>query len=225
MMNKNTTEQKIIKAADKLFTQKGYAATKTRAIAEEAETNLALLNYYFGSKEKLYKKVVQEKFRILLGAIGPVMWDETIPLEDKIRLITENYTKLLIENEELPIFILNELTINKELFKEITENARLIAQPVIEKQLKERNIEMTASHMIVNILSLTIFPFVAKPLIISSGLVKKEEFVDFVSERKEKILEWITATIKYNYATQNIIDIDSFDFSVHTIYIWSKYNY
>jgi AcrR family transcriptional regulator len=110
MMNKNTTEQKIIKAADKLFTQKGYAATKTRAIAEEAETNLALLNYYFGSKEKLYKKVVQEKFRILLGAIGPVMWDETIPLEDKIRLITENYTKLLIENEELPIFILNELT-------------------------------------------------------------------------------------------------------------------
>lgn len=196
MMNKNTTEQKIIKAADKLFTQKGYAATKTREIAEEAETNLALLNYYFGSKEKLYKKVVQEKFRILLGAIGPVMWDETIPLEDKIRLITENYTKLLIENEELPIFILNELTINKELFKEITENARLIAQPVIEKQLKERNIEMTASHMIVNILSLTIFPFVAKPLIISSGLVKKEEFVDFVSERKEKILEWITATIK-----------------------------
>lgn len=196
MMNKNTTEQKIIKAADKLFTQKGYAATKTREIAEEAETNLALLNYYFGSKEKLYKKVVQEKFRILLGAIGPVMWDETIPLEDKIRLITENYTKLLIENEELPIFILNELTINKELFKEITENTRLIAQPVIEKQLKERNIEMTASHMIVNILSLTIFPFVAKPLIISSGLVKKEEFVDFVSERKEKILEWITATIK-----------------------------
>ena len=185
MMNKNTTEQKIIKAADKLFTQKGYAATKTREIAEEAETNLALLNYYFGSKEKLYKKVVQEKFRILLGAIGPVMWDETIPLEDKIRLITENYTKLLIENEELPIFILNELTINKELFKEITENARLIAQPVIEKQLKERNIEMTASHMIVNILSLTIFPFVAKPLIIF-GISKKREFVDFVSERKRR---------------------------------------
>lgn len=43
-MDKLTTEQKIIRAADKLFTQKGYAATKTREIAEEAETNLALLN-------------------------------------------------------------------------------------------------------------------------------------------------------------------------------------
>ena len=54
-MDKVTTEQKIIMAADKLFTQKGYAATKTRDITQEAETNVALLNYYFGSKENLYK--------------------------------------------------------------------------------------------------------------------------------------------------------------------------
>ena len=74
-MDKLTTEQKIIRAADKLFTQKGYAATKTREIAEEAETNLALLNYYFGSKENLYKKVVQEKFKMLIGAISPVLSD------------------------------------------------------------------------------------------------------------------------------------------------------
>src|SRR5690554_3532383 len=196
MMNKNTTEQKIIKAADKLFTKKGYAATKTREIAEEAETNLALLNYYFGSKEKLYKKVVQEKFKMLLGAIAPVLWDERISIEDKVESITENYTKLFLENEELPIFILNELTVNKELFKDITENARLIAQPVIDKQLMERNIKITATDLIINTLSLTMFPFVAKPLIVSSGLVNEEKFAGFVSERKEKILEWIIKTIK-----------------------------
>ncbi|HLW08826.1 MAG TPA: TetR family transcriptional regulator [Fermentimonas sp.] len=195
-MDKINTEQKIIRAADKLFTQKGYAATKTREIAEEAETNLALLNYYFGSKEKLYKKVVQEKFKMLLGAIAPVLWDERISIEDKVESITENYTKLFLENEELPIFILNELTVNKELFKDITENARLIAQPVIDKQLMERNIKITATDLIINTLSLTMFPFVAKPLIVSSGLVNEEEFAGFVSERKEKILEWIIKTIK-----------------------------
>lgn len=195
-MDKINTEQKIIRAADKLFTQKGYAATKTREIAEEAETNLALLNYYFGSKEKLYKKVVQEKFKMLLGAIAPVLWDERISIEDKVESITENYTKLFLENEELPIFILNELTVNKELFKDITENARLIAQPVIDKQLMERNIKITATDLIINTLSLTMFPFVAKPLIVSSGLVNEEKFAGFVSERKEKILEWIIKTIK-----------------------------
>ena len=54
-----TTEEKIIRAADKIFTQKGYAATRTREIAEEAGTNLALLNYYFGSKEKLFRNVLR----------------------------------------------------------------------------------------------------------------------------------------------------------------------
>ena len=195
-MDKLTTEQKIISAADKLFTQKGYAATKTREIAEEAETNLALLNYYFGSKENLYKKVVKEKFRMLIGVIGPILSDESFTLEGKIKTIIENYTNLLLENEELPIFILNELTVNKELFTEITQNARQIAQPVIEKQLKERNIEMSAASFVVNTLSLTLFPFVAKPLIVSSGLVKEDEFTGFVSERKEEIFEWIIKTIK-----------------------------
>lgn len=195
-MEELTTEQKIIKAANKLFVQKGYAATKTREIAEEAETNIALLNYYFGSKENLYKKVVQEKFRLLLSTIGTVLSDESISLENKIKTITENYTNLLLENEELPIFILNELTVNKELFKDITQNTRQITQPVIDKQLKERNTEISTSNLIVNILSLTMFPFVAKPLIISSGLVKEEEFADFVYERKEKILEWIMKTVK-----------------------------
>ena len=195
-MESITTEQKIIQAANKLFTQKGYAATKTRDIAEKAGTNLALLNYYFGSKEKLFKKVVQEKLRMLLGAIGPVLSDEEIFLEEKIRTITENYTNLLLENEELPIFILNELTVNKALFSEITQGTRQIAQPVIEKQLKEIGAEISATDLIINTLSMTMFPFMAKPLITSSGLVEEDEFVGFVTGRKEKIQQWITTIIK-----------------------------
>lgn len=190
-METMTTEQKILKAADKIFTQKGYAATRTRDIAEEAGTNLALLNYYFGSKERLFKYVVQGKLKMLLGAMGPALSDGQISLEEKISLITENYTSLLLENEELPIFILNELTVNRELFAKITQNTRQIAQPVIEKQLKERGIEISATDLIINVLSMTLFPFVAKPLITSSGLVKEEEFVNFVTDRKKKIIEWI----------------------------------
>ena len=190
-METMTTEQRILKAADKIFTQKGYAATRTRDIAEEAGTNLALLNYYFGSKEKLFKYVVQGKLKMLLGAMGPALSDGQISLEEKIILITENYTSLLLENEELPIFILNELTVNRELFAKITQNTRQIAQPVIEKQLKERGIEISATDLIINVLSMTLFPFIAKPLITSSRLVKEEEFVNFVTERKKKIIEWI----------------------------------
>ncbi len=134
---------------------------------------------------------------MLLGAMGgPILSDDNISLEDKIMSITEGYTNLLLENEELPIFILNELSVNKELFVEITQNTRQIAQPVIEKQLKEKGVEISATDLIINTLSLTMFPFVAKPLIISSGLVKDEKFKEFVTERKDKILRWITSITK-----------------------------
>ena len=187
-----TTEQKIIKAASKLFTQKGYAATKTREIAEEADINLALLNYYFGSKERLYKEVVKNNLGMLLEVMIPILSDEKVSLEEKVLTIAENYTQLLLENEELPIFILNEWTVNEDLFVDITRDAGLFAKPVIEKQLKENGMEVSVPDFIANLLSLIMFSFVAKPLIISSGLVEEEEFADFVMRRKEKIWEWIT---------------------------------
>ena len=55
-----STEEKIKNAALKLFTRKGFAATRTRDISEEAGINLALLNYYYRSKEKLFELVMTE---------------------------------------------------------------------------------------------------------------------------------------------------------------------
>ena len=62
-----STEEKIKEAAKKVFLKKGYAATRTRDIAEEAGINLALLNYYFRSKEKALR------FNYA-GEIGKVFW-------------------------------------------------------------------------------------------------------------------------------------------------------
>ncbi|HLZ87627.1 MAG TPA: TetR family transcriptional regulator, partial [Puia sp.] len=65
-----STEEKIMEAARKLFTQRGFAATRTRDIAEEAGINLALLNYYFRSKQKLFDIVMMENFRRFLGGMS-----------------------------------------------------------------------------------------------------------------------------------------------------------
>ncbi|MFV0289726.1 MAG: TetR family transcriptional regulator, partial [Mangrovibacterium sp.] len=54
-----STEEKIMEAARKVFHAKGFAATRTRDIAEEAGINLALLNYYFKSKQKLFAMVME----------------------------------------------------------------------------------------------------------------------------------------------------------------------
>lgn len=196
-----TTEEKIIRAADKIFTQKGYAATRTREIAEEAGTNLALLNYYFGSKEKLFRNVVREKLKMLLSAMGPIASDASIPIEEKIRKISENYTQLLLENEELPLFILNEWSVNKRLFADLIRETRQHAEPVIEKQLRESGMQITLEDLIVNTLGMILFPFIAKPLILSSGLVQEDQFTTFVAGRKEKIPAWIISLTKQTVAS------------------------
>ena len=101
-----STEEKIKEAARKVFTQKGYAATRTRDIAEEAGINLALLNYYFRSKEKLFEIVILEKMQILLGKLGPALMDERTSLEQKVEQIAEHYIDALIANPDIPLFVL-----------------------------------------------------------------------------------------------------------------------
>ena len=78
-----STEDKIKEAARKVFTSKGYAATRTRDIAEEAGINLALLNYYFRTKEKLFEIIMAEKMFKLFSVLAPVIDDPKTTLEKK----------------------------------------------------------------------------------------------------------------------------------------------
>ena len=191
-----TTQEKIIKAARTVFTKKGYSATRTRDIAEESGLNLALINYHFQSKDNLFKIVILEKFEVLFGMISPILSDAEISLEEKIESLVSNYTKLLLDNEHLPIFVLNELKSNEQIFEKVLQNARMLSQPIIEKQLKERGFKISTINFIMNIVSLTLFPFISKPLFVSSGLLQEEEFTNFVMDRKQHIPTWVMNTLK-----------------------------
>lgn len=190
-----TTQEKIIAAARIVFTKKGYSATRTRDIAEESGINLALINYHFKSKDNLFEIVIQEKFEELFGMISPILSNSQISIEDKIESLVTNYTKLLLDNEDLTIFVLNELKTNERILEKALQNARMLSQPVIEIQLRERGFKISTLNFIMNTVSLTIFPFLSKPLFVSSGLLKEEEFASFVMDRKQHIPTWVMNTL------------------------------
>src|SRR5262250_3547096 len=52
------TRERLLQAASSLFSEQGYAATGTRAIAARASCNVALISHYFGSKEGLLREVI-----------------------------------------------------------------------------------------------------------------------------------------------------------------------
>jgi len=191
-----STEEKIKAAARKVFLRKGFSATRTRDIAEEAGINLALLNYYFRSKQKLFEEVMKEKIQTLLQTIIPVLNNPSTSLEKKIEQVVSNYIEVLLANNDLPIFVLNELRKDNTKFITNVPIQKVIFQSSFMTQLKEQRDDINPIHFLISLLGMTIFPFVAKPILTQSGLVNEKNFQSFMKERESLIPIWMTAILK-----------------------------
>ena len=195
------TEQKIKEAARKIFHEKGFAATKTRDIAEEAGINLALLNYYFRSKEKLYDIIMLETIQDFFGNILLVLNDEKTSLHEKLELFVAKYIDYISKNIDIPLFILNEARKNPEGFaqqldfEQKIKNSKFAQQ--FKREVKKGNVAKgNPLHILMNISSLIIFPFIASPLIKAVTKTKQAEFDQMMKERKKLIPIWIDAMFK-----------------------------
>ena len=186
-----STEDKILIAASKVFTEKGFSGTRTRDIAEEAGINLALLNYYFRTKEKLFEQVMKVKIVLLFGQIIPIVTNEKTSLEEKIDLASVKYFDILTKNPNLPIFVLSEIQKKTSDVKSILPFEKVLNNSYLMKQIKERKPEVNPFHFLFNFLSMTVFPFLGKPILQSFDLMNDKEFQQFVEERKTMVPMWI----------------------------------
>lgn len=191
-----STEEKIKEAARKVFLQKGYSATRTRDIAEEAGINLALLNYYFRSKEKLFYEVMQEKMQQFFGELLSIVNDDSTKLETKIELIVSNYITVLSENPELPLFVLSEMKGHAEKIKKILPVQKISNNISFIRQLKERRPDINPIHFLMNILGMTVFPFIARPAFNHIAATNKNELDSILKEREKLIPLWVKAMLK-----------------------------
>jgi AcrR family transcriptional regulator len=191
-----STEEKIKEAARKVFMQKGYSATRTRDIAEEAGINLALLNYYFRSKERLFQQVMQEKMQQFFGVLLKIVNDPSTKLDTKVELIVSNYIDVLTENPELPLFVLSEMKGHSEKIKSILPVQKFTDDISFVKQLKEKCPHVNPIHFLMNILGMTVFPFVARPAFNLIAATNKSELDSILKERKKLIPLWVKAMLK-----------------------------
>ena len=196
-----TTEAKIKNAARTVFHKKGYAATRTRDIAEEAGINLALLNYYFRSKEKLFNIIMTETMSGFAQNMVVVLNDEKTTLGKKVELIASNYIDLITLEPEIPTFIISEIRNNPDSLleklpvKQILHNSIFVKQhqnAVAEGKIAEPN----PLHFLMNVIGLVVFPFIAKPLLKGIGNIKEVQFDQLMQERKRLIPVWIKAMMK-----------------------------
>ena len=196
-----TTEEKIKAAARVVFHKKGYAATRTRDIAEEADINLALLNYYFRSKEKLFEIIMLETVFGFMQTMATILNNEKSTLNKKVELVASHYIDFIIKEPNIPIFMLSEIRNNsgglleKLPIKQIVMNSAFVKQHK-EAVIKGKIVEPNPLHFLMNILSLVIFPFIAQPLLQGISGLNETQFNKLMQERRKLIPVWIKATMK-----------------------------
>ena len=195
-----TTEEKIKNAARTVFHKKGFAAARTRDIAEEAGINLALLNYYFRSKEKLFNIVMLETFQSFFASVSDVFNQSDTSFEEKTEQFASGYIDLLFSEPEIPLFIMSEIRNNPEDLIKNTDIKQAVFQSVFARQYKilvqEGKIkEPDFIQFMMNLMGLIVFPFVAAPLLkLISGLTN-EQFNSVIETRKKLIPVWMKAIL------------------------------
>ncbi|HEX2601441.1 MAG TPA: TetR/AcrR family transcriptional regulator [Gemmatimonadaceae bacterium] len=202
------TEQRILDAARRVFLRDGTAGTRMQEIAREAGVNQALLHYYFRSKERLSTAVFQQIAGRIFPTIAQVLTGPS-SLDDKIDRLVATYLDTLAANPFIPAYIISELhhhpdRIQHALTGVMGSDPRPVMRSVLQqlgKQIDERvragkMRDITPQEFVINLLSLCVFPFAAKPMFEIILGMDDAAFKRFIRQRKKELPEFFRNALK-----------------------------
>lgn len=88
----------IIIAAEQLFSEHGFSGTSVRDIAALAKVNIAMISYYFGSKEKLLEAIFEYRIGTTTIQLEHLLANKEIDPLDKINILVDHYVEKMINN-------------------------------------------------------------------------------------------------------------------------------
>lgn len=98
-MNYNAKQLQIIYVAEKLFAMKGFAGTSVRDIAQEADVNVSMISYYFGSKEKLIEALFEVRTMEARVKIESILSLEDLTTIQKVYIMIDGVIDRIFSNE------------------------------------------------------------------------------------------------------------------------------
>lgn len=195
------TKDRILSAAKKVFTTRGMAGARMQDIADEAGINKALLHYYYKDKDKLFETVFLEEAQKFFPKINAI-FNSDEPLFQKIEQFVSEYIDEMQENPYLPWFVINEINRDPDQFlyriwgkDNLPKPGKLLEQ--VEQEVKAGRIrKINPIHLLMNMLSMTIFPFVGKPMFVRNLRMSDKQFREIMEQRKKEVPAFIISAIK-----------------------------
>ena len=198
--NKNTTEERILESARQIFQVKGLQGARMQEIADKAGINKAMLHYYYRSKELLFEAVFEEAANRIFPKIVEFL-NTDYPLFEKIERFVDYYLTTLLENKYMPAFVLNELNQNPERLVKLMSDRGIFKQDKFIEQINnaikdELIIPIDPRQLITNIISMSIFPFAGRPILMGLFKLDEESYYQFIESRKKEVPKFIINAIK-----------------------------
>lgn len=189
------TEEKIKEAAKTVFIQKGFSGCTIREIAKASGMNVALVCYYFRSKDQLFQLIFQSVMEEFMHSLIQVFQDE-MPLKDKMRILIDKRYEFVEKNPEFPNFIHNELKRNtafsehnKKIFDKIASTG-IFEEALISQQKGEmRQIDMF--HVTLLIMSNCDFPFISKNFHMTMQEMTEEEIAKKLTGHRHVVTDML----------------------------------
>jgi len=192
------TENQILIAAREVFITKGFEGARMQEIADQAGINKALLHYYFRSKDKLFEAVFSEVAGNLFPAMRQILIAE-LGVREKITFLVKIYLKGISENPFIPAFVLNTLNTDPGRFLKFIKKAeispRMLQQQIDEEAALGLIRPIKAEHLMVNIIAMCIFPFVARPIIQNVFNMDDPKYNAYLESREAEIVDFVLKSI------------------------------
>jgi AcrR family transcriptional regulator len=106
-------KEHIIDKAVDLFANKGFEGTSIRDIAAAAEVNVAMINYYFGTKEKLFEALVQARAADTRGVLDEIEKNKTLACVEKVDRIIETFVHKIFTGRKFHRVLHQEIMLSK----------------------------------------------------------------------------------------------------------------
>jgi AcrR family transcriptional regulator len=189
------TEAKILAAAEQIFVRDGYDGARMQAIAEAAGINKAMLHYYFRSKEKLFEKILQERIIAFLPELNAA-FHSRMTVEERIEAFVDAYLHMLTANPQLPLFVLYSLYRNPSFADRIPRVMFDMITTYFQEEINAGRIKpVDPSQFLLSILSMCIFPYVARPIACHMMGKDHHAYDALLAQRKPEIMKLIKAML------------------------------
>ena len=196
------TEIAILEAAKKVFTKRGFSGARMQEIADEAKINKAMLHYYFRNKEKLFQVILEDTMAMIVEKFGQALESEGTVME-KFERIIEVYISNIKENPHMPIFLLHELSQNRLQFLDAVKskihhlpNFLEFFQQIQKEQEAGLIKPIAPMHLLLNVMSMSIFPFIVKPVFCNIIGIPEEQFDLLMDQRVEVVTQFVKNAIE-----------------------------